>query len=888
MHEIHWEDVMKNSENSADNRMWSGKNQRIMLIVISVGILLCIATFVIMGVIMTANSNGTIDNVGETYMKSTGFQINQRFESVMSQRISMVETLNSDDNLASNDDLKNSARLSGFEFLAFYSVEDLNDIDHGSTIDLIFGKSLKVTDPIPFRKSVLEKQNKIAVGSGVTENDKTDDSVVIISVPSDKYMMSHGGKSMALIAGIANKDFVDMLSINGNAEGTDPFYSYIVRKDESPDSNDKNSFVLGRTNLQQYKYFSSFWRDRLSSTDVDAEAILDELNDNMQRGEEYSNILHVDGHHVHMYCNKLAMSEWYMITLMDNTNLDTVIAKLSSQWLYMIIIAIAVIVVILAVICLLYLHFNRQNVNQLNAAKKAAISANAAKSEFLSNMSHDIRTPMNAIVGMTAIARANMDNKQQVNDCLKKIALSSKHLLGLINDVLDMSKIESGKMTLNMEQISLREVLEGVTTIVQPQVKIKKQHFNVNVKNIIQESVYCDSGRLNQVLLNLLSNAIKFTHEEGTIELTVDQEPSAVGNDYVRTHIIVKDNGIGMSPEFQKKIFESFTREDSMRVHKTEGTGLGMSITKYIVDQMKGSIEIESELGKGTRFHITLELERALVPEEEMILPAWKMLIVDDDEQLCETTVASLKDIGISGEWALDGETAVEKTVEAHEKQDDYDVILMDWKLPGIGGIETAQEIRKRLGNTDLPILLISAYDWSEIEEDARKAGICGFIGKPLFKSTLFYGLKKFVEGENESHPDDGKKETDLTGRRILLAEDNDLNWEIADTLLESAGITCERAENGKICVDKLLGSAPGTYEAILMDIRMPVMNGYEATEAIRKLDHPDKDLPIIAMTADAFADDMKKCLDSGMNAHIAKPIDLDIVKQTLAKFIKK
>ena len=878
---------MNKSDSSAKKRIWNEKNQRIMLVVIIIGILLCVATFAVLGVVMSGNSNRTIDSVGETYMKSMGYQINQRFESVMNQRISMVETLDSDDNLATNEDLKNSARLSGFEFLAFYSVEDLNDIENGSTVDLIFGKSLKVTDPIPFRKSVLADENKIAVGSGVTEDGKTDDSVVIISVPTDKYEMSHGGKSMALIAGMTNKDFVDMLSINDNVAGAQPFYSYIVRKDESPDTDDKNSFVLGRSNLQQYKYFSSFWRENLKNTEIDADAILEELNDNMQRGEIYSNILHINGHHMHMYCSKLAKSEWYMITLMDNTNLDTVIATLSSQWLYMIVIAVVIIVTILAVIFLLYLHFNRQNVKQLQAAREAAIRANAAKSEFLSNMSHDIRTPMNATVGMTAIARSNMDNAAQVDDCLKKIALSSKHLLGLINDVLDMSKIESGKMTLNMEQISLREVLDGVTTIVQPQVKIKRQSFNVNVGNVIQESVFCDSVRLNQVLLNLLSNAVKFTPEEGTIELSVDQESSPVGENYVRTHIRVKDNGIGMSPEFQKKIFESFTREDNLRVHRTEGTGLGMSITKYIVDQMEGTIEIDSELGKGTEFHITLDLENALLPEEEMILPSWKMLVVDDDRQLCETTVASLKEIGITGEWVLDGEAAVEKAVEAHEKNKDYDVILMDWKLPGIGGIETAQQIRKRLADTDIPILLISAYDWSEIENEAREAGICGFIGKPLFKSTLYYGLKKFVSGESSSFESDSKN-IDLSGKRILLAEDNDLNWEIADTLLQSAGITCERAENGKICVDMLSSSAVGTYDAILMDIRMPVMNGYEATEAIRKLERADKDLPIIAMTADAFADDMKKCLDCGMNAHIAKPIDLDVVKQTLAKFIKK
>ena len=505
-------------------------------------------------------------------------------------------------------------------------------------------------------------------------------------------------------------------------------------------------------------------------------------------------------------------------------------------------------------------------------------------------MSHDIRTPMNAIVGMTAIARANLGNEQQVGDCLKKIALSSKHLLGLINDVLDMSKIESGKLTLNMEQVSLREVLDGITTIVQPQIKIKHQNFNVIVRHIEQENVYCDSVRLNQVLLNLLSNAIKFTSEEGTIEIYLDQEPSPLGDDYVRTHIRVKDNGIGMSEEFQKKIFESFTREDSKRVHHTEGSGLGMAITKYIVDAMKGTIELKSELGYGTQFHITLDLEKATVPEEEMILPNWKMLIVDDDQQLCETTVVALKDIGVESEFTLDGESAVEMTVDAHKARKPYDIILLDWKLPGIDGIETAKRIRKRLGDNDVPILLISAYDWSEIEKEAREAGICGFISKPLFKSTLFYGLKSFVNGDAQTEKPvvEEPKDESLKGIHVLLAEDNELNWEIAETLLDSVGITCDHAENGQICVDMFKESKAGTYQAILMDIRMPIMTGYEATEEIRKSNHVDKDIPIIAMTADAFADDMKKCLECGMNAHIAKPIDIDVVQKTIAKFIKK
>ena len=659
-------------------------------------------------------------------------------------------------------------------------------------------------------------------------------------------------------------------------------YSHIIRKD--------GTFVI-RSADEGYghDYTTYFEQIEVEYGIADTEEAIAAMKNSMEKNEIYSSVMETKAGRVHVYSERLAYSEWYLVTIMDYDTLDNVVAKFSNMWTILAIASSFVLAAVLVFIFVLYARYNRQNVKILEKAREEALNANKAKSEFLSNMSHDIRTPMNAIVGMTAIATANLDNRRQVQDCLKKISLSSKHLLGLINDVLDMSKIESGKMTLNMEQVSLREVMDGISTIVQPQVKIKEQHYDVCIHDIQCENVYCDSVRLNQVLLNLLSNAIKFTPEHGHINISLMQESSPLGEHFVRNHIRVDDTGIGMTPGFMAKIFESFTREDNARVHKTEGTGLGMTITKYIIDAMKGSIEVESEPGKGTKFHIVLDLERVETTEEEMILPEWHMLVVDDDEQLCVTTTASLKAIGIKGEWTLSGEDAVKRTVEAHEKKDDFDIILLDWKLPGIDGLETARQLRKKLGD-EIPILLISAYDWSDMEKEAREAGISGFISKPLFKSTLYYGLKKFTQGGEESEVFAAKQADaiELSGTHILLAEDNDLNWEIAQMLLTDAGIDVVRAENGKICVEMLQNSAPGTYDAILMDIRMPVMTGYEATEAIRALDHPDKDLPIIAMTADAFADDMKKCLACGMNAHVAKPIDMDLLKSVLVKFIGK
>jgi CheY-like chemotaxis protein/two-component sensor histidine kinase len=437
-----------------------------------------------------------------------------------------------------------------------------------------------------------------------------------------------------------------------------------------------------------------------------------------------------------------------------------------------------------------------------------------------------------------------------------------------------------------MDQVSLREVMDSIVNIVRPQIRAKRQKFDVSIHDISSENVCGDGVRLNQILINLLGNAVKFTPEEGSIRVSLSQSDSPQGDGYVRTLIVVADSGIGMSPEFQAKIFDSFAREDSTRVQKTEGTGLGMAITKYIVDAMGGTISVKSELGKGSEFRVVLDLPRAQIQEADMVLPDWNMLLVDDDQSLCESTVKNLASIGVKADWALDAESAIPMVDEHCRRGDGYHIILLDWKLPGMDGITAAREIRSRCGD-ETPILLISAYDWDEIQEEAVSAGITGFIAKPLFKSTLFYGLRPFA---GSAAPAPGKKTMDLRGRRVLVAEDNDLNWEIANDLLtEELGLTLEWAENGQVCAERFRLSSPGWYDAILMDIRMPVMTGYEATAAIRAMERPDAaTIPIIAMTADAFAEDIKKCLDCGMNAHVAKPIDVGEVYRQLDKFIQK
>lgn len=856
-----------------------------MLSSIIVGVLLSIVMFIILSIFMTKNSSSTINSASEIYMQGMGSQVAKRYETAITLKMDMVDALAKtnilDNNTkptpeeleALNESLRVNAKARGFEYLAYYDAE--------GHMDMILGKEANITDPEPFRDSIRKGSKKVAVGKGVDENGATDNGLIFISVPIKGYFMHDGTtECLSLVAGVSNEDIVNMLSMDRDDAAT--VYSHIIRRN--------GSFVIrSASEVDGYSNYFDQIHSMVDSASEEAERHIDELTQKMEKDEIYSSAMNTIDGRIHLYCEKLAYSEWYLVTIMDYDVLDVLINHLNFQWGIMATITCIVIAAVLMGIFLVYIKFNRQNTKQLEFAKESAVKANQAKSEFLSNMSHDIRTPMNAIVGMTAIARSNIDDQEHVQNCLKKIAISSKHLLGLINDILDMSKIESGKMTLNIEQISLREILNGIATIVQPQMKTKKQKFDIYIHDIITESVYCDSVRLNQVLLNLLSNAIKFTSEEGMIEIALSQVESPKGENFVRNIIQVKDNGIGMSKEFLPTIFDSFIREDNARVHKTEGTGLGMAITKYIVDAMNGSIEVESEKGKGTTFTITLDLEKALEIEEEMILPNWKMLVVDDDELLCETTVSSLKSIGIDSEWTLSGQGAVDMAIHAHKKNNCYDVILMDLKLPDMDGIEAAKRIREELGD-EIPILLVSAYDWGDMEQEARKAGISGFISKPLFKSTLYYGLKKFVKNEikDDKKPVEDIPQSNLEGYHILLAEDNDLNWEIAEVLLSSIGATIDRAENGKICVEMLTESKPGSYDVILMDIRMPVMTGLEATVEIRKSEHPDKDIPIIAMTADAFSDDMKKCLDCGMNAHIAKPIEIDVVKNAILKFCNK
>ena len=528
---------------------------------------------------------------------------------------------------------------------------------------------------------------------------------------------------------------------------------------------------------------------------------------------------------------------------------------------------------LLLVMDFLYMHsFNKR----LRVMAREAEAANRAKTDFLSTMSHDIRTPMNAIIGLTAIAEKNLDDREAISENLRKISMASNHLLTLINDILDISKVESGKLSMSPITFSIVETVQNLVNLSQPMIKEKNIVFSFRTNRIEKEYLYADQLRLNQIYINILSNAIKYTMPGGSVSVDLQEEESEKEG-CIRLVYRVTDTGIGMSPEFMEIMYRPFSRQTDSRVNSIQGTGLGLAITRQMVELMNGTIDCQSEPGKGTSFTITLDLPIAEKQLEEMRIDGIDVLIADDDPILLETAADTLKSLGIRPEQANTGMDALEMIRRRHEAGNDYSVVILDWKMPDLDGIETIRRIRAEV-RAPIPILLISAYDWSDIEEEAKEAGANGFIGKPLFRSGLYEKINEVLgTGVKATEPADDY--SDLAGMNILIAEDNDINWEIISTILGMLGVTSERAENGRICVNRMAEAAEGSYDLIFMDVQMPEMNGLDATRQIRKLDNRwAASIPIIAMTADAFSENVAECLQAGMNGHIAKPIDLKIV----------
>ena len=553
-----------------------------------------------------------------------------------------------------------------------------------------------------------------------------------------------------------------------------------------------------------------------------------------------------------------------------------------------------VLISVIVVTLLLYRYvLSKREVEAVALQKQIAVAAQAAndaKSQFLSSISHDIRTPMNAIIGMTTIASTRLDDKERVKDCLNKIATSSRHLLGLINDVLDMSKIENGKFTINKEPVCLSDFMHDFISIIQPQVKAKHLELDLSILGIEDEIVITDSLRLHQIMQNIMSNAIKFTRENGKISLRMEQAPYD-REGYSLYVFRFSDNGIGMSEEFQKVIFQPFERAATSTVSKTEGTGLGMSITKSIVDLMGGSISVTSRLNEGTTFTVSLPMQKEQQKEciATDLLKDLRCLIVDDDRDVCENTVLLLKEIGMHSEWVLNGADAVVYVESAHKRHLDYNAVILDWQMPDMDGIETARRIRNKVGDT-LPIIILSAYDWTEIEDEAREVGITAFLAKPLFKSRLYETMRNTLMPTPDTQMEQtGLIAHDKASGRILLVEDNTLNAEIAQTLLTDYGLHVDVASDGNEALE-FFRADTNKYDIIFMDVQMPVMDGYHATAAIRDLESKNSKhshTVIIGMSANAFKEDVDKALACGMDDYITKPIDIKKLQNLLRKFCK-
>ena len=814
-------------------------------------------TFGLIFYFTNAIGQDTIYEIDDIYMRGLNEKSQQHFQTIvdlhMMQLKAMTDSLDthlSEDELV--EEAARTAQLRDFNLVQFY-------VSDGSLIP-VYGPLLNLEESHPFVNALISDKTQIA-----SSVDESGNRIILFSYPFD-YVLNSGEKVTSIVVGFPAEELAQSL-FSGDEHSL--VNSVIIREN--------GTYVIRNSRDNGIDYTKSYFDQMTTDENRDQ---MNELMSKMAKDETFSTIWNSKDGETYIYATPLANSQWYLITSLPFGPISANMNRMTRLTLLLMIGGYVVFLVAVLLVFWGYYTYSKAQIIEAQRLKEKAEKASRAKSEFLSNMSHDIRTPMNAIIGMAHIGLSNCTDQNRVRHCLKQIQLSGNHLLGLINDVLDMSKIESGKMTLNYDVVSLKVLFDDLVAVIQPQIKAKNQKFDIIIHHLETEYVYCDFVRMNQVLLNILSNAVKFTPENGSIRIELYERPSENAQD-TEVHIIVSDTGIGFDEKFKKVIFDSFVRDDSKRVTRTEGSGLGMAITKHIVDAMDGQIVVDSQVGKGSTFHVIVDLKKAPDQKEVYELPHWNMLIADDDKLLCATTQFTLAQMGIRADYVTD-----EAQILPALKKGSYDIVLLDWILAKGNGIEVARQIRREIADP-IPILLISAYDWSEFEQEALESGISGFIQKPLFMSSLYAGLSGFAAPAGSQEPAESEAPV-WVGKRLLVAEDNELNWEIAHDLLEEAGFMLEWAQDGVEAVSMFGHSPAGYYDAILMDIRMPRQDGYESARQIRAMDRPDADVPILSMTADAFSEDARKAKEAGMDAHIPKPIDIDVVLSALQANFKK